>query len=91
MTGFVSLSRMKTQVEAGEIPEVFLNTVTVVVDPEEAVWMLTPAVGLVERYTPDGNRLLSVILSEPEFEAARERFVVRNRTAEPNSSSTCVT
>ncbi|MGH7573855.1 MAG: hypothetical protein ACREM1_01830 [Longimicrobiales bacterium] len=49
------------------------------------VWLYLTASGWVERYDSAGNRLLSVRLAEPEFDAVRARFVSRNADGEPNS------
>lgn len=83
-TNIVNLQEMRRQIEAGEVPGIFLNTAIPVIDEDEAVWLILPSAGRVDRFDREGNPLFSVTLSEPEFEAAWEEFVSRNAEAAAN-------
>lgn len=80
----VRMTEMKDQIENGEIPAIFLNTATPLIDDEDAVWLLISAAARIERYSPAGDRVLTVDLDEPEFAGALRDFVLRNREAGPN-------
>lgn len=83
-TPVIRMTEIKDQIENGEVPGIFLNTATALIDDEDAVWLLISAAARVERYSPVGDRLVSLDLDEPEFASAWREFVLRNRESEPN-------
>jgi hypothetical protein len=83
-TPVIRMTELKDQIENGEVPGIFLNTATALIDDEDAVWLLISAAARIERYSPAGDRLVSLDLDEPEFASAWSEFVRRNRESEPN-------
>lgn len=81
----IDLSQMKREIANGDVPAVFLNDARSTIGEAGYVWLYVPAAGQVERYDSTGARVVSVQLSEPEFEAVRARFVSRNADTEPNA------
>jgi hypothetical protein len=80
----VNMARIREEIAQGEVPDIFLNTADVRFADDGGIWLVIPAAGLVERYDPTGRQLVSRTLAEPEFAAARERFIAANEEAEAN-------
>jgi hypothetical protein len=84
VTRVIRLSEVKAEIEAGEVPELFLNTALPVGDADGAVWLYTPALARVERHPLEGAPKGFIELEDPGFSGEREWFMERNRGAQAN-------
>lgn len=64
-TNRVNMQELRREIEAGEVPGIFLNTAVPVIDQDEAAWLILPSAGRVDRFDREGQPLFSVTLSEP--------------------------
>ncbi len=74
---------LRQEVIEGRLPSILANMVLPVPERDGTTWLVLQAEGVIERYDRDGHRILSVSLSEPDFERIREEFINRNRDADP--------
>jgi hypothetical protein len=73
----VNMVELREQILEGEVPGLLLNAATAVVGRDGSVWLTIAAAARVERYAPDGERLLQITLTEPEFPAVRAAWIER--------------
>lgn len=70
----ISLGRMRTQAEEGEVPLEFRNSVIPVLGPEGDVWLVVQGEAAIEHFDADGRLRWETSLEGAEVDAAFERF-----------------
>lgn len=78
----------KEQLVAGSIPPLFRNNVLALTEPGGAVWLILNGEGRLERFRPDGIRVLSVPLAAPEMSKVRQEVIDRARATLDDARST---
>jgi hypothetical protein len=80
----VSMSQIKAEIAEGGVPNILLNRANAIIDDENAVWLVLPAVGRIDRFDANGQTVFTTTFNEPEFAAAFAAYVAANATAGSN-------
>lgn len=74
ISGGVNPGELKAEIRGGGIPGVFRNVALPVATPDGHTWLALHTEGRIERFGPDGARMIQTSLSEAEVAPIREEF-----------------
>lgn len=78
-TRVVQIDRMKAQIEAREVPDVFLNSAEAVIG-SAGVWLIVPARAEIGSYGLDGHERWTIMLNDWKTADVFDDFVARNQS-----------